>query len=92
MTSSLVRALAALAAALPLLTTLACGGGGSAPAEAPEAATPAPTSVQVDAADAAASGIETVAARFIERADPLETLGRVTFDERRTAPMVRAPS
>ncbi len=85
MTSSLVRALAALAAALPLLTTLACGGGGSAPAEAPEAATPAPTSVQVDAADAAASGIETVAARFIERADPLETVGRVTFDERRTA-------
>ncbi len=87
MTSSLVRALAALAATVPLLTTLGCGGSGSAPADAPDPATSAaaPSSVQVDARDAAAAGIETIAARFVERADPLEAVGRVTFDERRTA-------
>ena len=87
MTSSLVRALAALAATVPLLTTLGCGSSSSAPADAPDPATStaAPSSVQVDARDAAAAGIETIAARLVERADPLEAVGRVTFDERRTA-------
>lgn len=87
MTSSSVRALAYAAVAPLLITTLACGGGSSAPAAAPDGSAEgtAPASVQVAAADATAAGIETAAARFVERADPLEAAGRVTFDERRTA-------
>lgn len=85
MTPVSVRALAVLVAAL-LVTTLACGGASPEPDAAPEAASAAaPTSVQVDAADAAAAGIETVPARMVERVDPLEAAGRVSFDERRTA-------
>ncbi len=78
------RALALPALAL-LVTTVACGDG-TAPATAPELEpSAAPTSVRVEAADAAASGIETAAARMVERADPLEAAGRVSYDERRTA-------
>ena len=88
MTSSSVRVLTALAAVAPLVTTLACGGG-SAPAAEPAPAAAAtdatPSSVRVDATDAAAAGIETATAATVERADPLDAAGRVVFDERRTA-------
>lgn len=87
MTSSSRRALTALAAVAPLVTTLACGGGATPAADpAPVAAgTAAPASVRVDATDAAAAGIETATATTVERADPLDAAGRVLFDERRTA-------
>lgn len=85
MMSRCPRALAALAAVAPLLTTLACGGASPEPAATPAAATAPPSSVRVDAADAAASGIETAAAKVVERTDPIDAAGRVTFDERRTA-------
>ena len=87
MTSSSRRALTALAAVAPLVTTLACGGGATPAADpAPAAAgTAAPASVRVDATDAAAAGIETATATTVERADPLDAAGRVLFDERRTA-------
>jgi len=79
------RAFAALAAVAPLLTALACGGASPEPAATPATATAPPSSVRVGAADAAASGIETAAAKVVERADPIAAAGRVTFDERRTA-------
>jgi cobalt-zinc-cadmium efflux system membrane fusion protein len=41
--------------------------------------------VAVTDADARAAGIETAAARMIERTEPLQASGVVTFDERRTA-------
>lgn len=76
---------AATAAALASLCASAACGRASTEAE-PAAATAAPAAgVTVSADDAKASGIETAAARTIERADPLEAAGRVTFDERRTA-------
>jgi len=85
MTSWSTRVLTALAVAAPLVTTIACGGG-TAPATEPAAASAAaPSSVRVDATDAAASGIETTTAKTVERADPIAAAGRVTFDERRTA-------
>jgi cobalt-zinc-cadmium efflux system membrane fusion protein len=85
MTSSSRRALTALAAVAPLVTTLACGGGAAPAADPAPAATAAPSSVRVDATDAAAAGIETATASTVERADPLDAAGRVLFDERRTA-------
>ncbi len=88
MRPSPLHAMAAIAAAASVLITLACGGGSPAPAAdpaTPAASSAAPSSVRVDAADAAASGIETASARLVERADPLDAAGRVTFDERRTA-------
>ena len=79
--------------------TLAVGAGGdaghhprrvrrAAPATEPPAAaapTEARTSVAVTDADARAAGIETAAARMIERTESLQASGIVTFDERRTA-------
>jgi len=88
MTSSSVRALMALAAVAPLVTTLACGGGSAPATESPAggaASTAPPSAVRVDATDAAAAGIETATATTVERADPLDAAGRVIFDERRTA-------
>jgi cobalt-zinc-cadmium efflux system membrane fusion protein len=41
--------------------------------------------VRVAPADATAAGIETAAARFVERSDAIAAAGVVTFDERRTA-------
>jgi cobalt-zinc-cadmium efflux system membrane fusion protein len=79
------RSLAALPAVAPLLTTLACGGASPDRAATPATATAPPSSVRVGAADAAASGIETAAARVVERADPIAAAGRVVFDDRRTA-------
>jgi membrane fusion protein, heavy metal efflux system len=87
MTSSSVRVLATLTAIAPLVTTLACGND-TAPAADPAPATTsaaAPSSVRVDATDAAAAGIETATATTVERADPLDAAGRIVFDERRTA-------
>ena len=76
----------AVAAALAVaLSAAACGRqDAAAPAEsaAPAAGEAA---VPVSPDDARAAGIETAAARTIERADPLDAAGRVTFDERRTA-------
>ncbi|MCC6990450.1 MAG: efflux RND transporter periplasmic adaptor subunit [Acidobacteria bacterium] len=87
MIASSRRALSALAAVAPLVTTLACGGGATPAADpAPDTtSTAAPSSVRVDAADAAAAGIETATATTVERADPLDAAGRIVFDERRTA-------
>lgn len=79
------RSLAALTAAAPLITTLACGGASPDPAATPATAAAPPSSVRVDAADAAASGIETAVAKVVERADPIAAAGRVVFDDRRTA-------
>lgn len=79
------RSLAALTAAAPLLATLACGGASPDPAAAPDTAAAPSSSVRVDAADAAASGIETAVAKVVERADPIAAAGRVVFDDRRTA-------
>lgn len=90
MTSSSRRALTTFAAVAPLVTTLACGGGGTpaadpAPAAGATTGAGAPAAVRVDATDAAAAGIETATAATVERADPLDAAGRVIFDERRTA-------
>jgi membrane fusion protein, heavy metal efflux system len=77
---------AAPAAMLVALLATACGG--STPPEQPAgaAATPeARTSMAVSEADARAAGIETTAARTIERRESLQASGVVTFDERRTA-------
>jgi len=72
---------AALAAAV-----LAAACGSNAPQEAAPAATPeARTGVQVSETDAKAAGIETGPARMVERSEPLQASGVVTFDERRTA-------
>lgn len=64
----------------------ACRGATAPAADTAAGAAPATTAaVTVAAADARAVGIEAVAARVIERSDPLDAAGRVTFDERRTA-------
>jgi len=79
-------AMAAVQAAVLAATLVACGG--AAPAEEPAAPVATPetrTSVAVSEGDARASGIETAPARTIERAEPLQASGVVTFDERRTA-------
>ena len=78
------RPVAALTAVATLLT-LACGGASPDPAAPPATAPAAAASVRVDAADAAASGIETAVAKVVERADPIAAAGRVVFDDRRTA-------
>ncbi|MGE3886471.1 MAG: efflux RND transporter periplasmic adaptor subunit [Vicinamibacterales bacterium] len=68
------------------IAALASGCGSGAPQEtAPAAAPEARTSVQVSDADAKAAGIETAPARMVERTEPLQASGVVTFDERRTA-------
>lgn len=74
---------AAAAAVASLCAVAACGGGADEGDPAP-AATPPSSTVTVSAADAKASGIETAAARTVERSDPLDAAGRVVFDERRT--------
>jgi cobalt-zinc-cadmium efflux system membrane fusion protein len=83
-----VRALPALTVTAALAAGLACNRDATAPAASPAPAatgTAAPSSVRVDAGDAAAAGIETATAVTVERADPIDAPGRVTFDERRTA-------
>jgi cobalt-zinc-cadmium efflux system membrane fusion protein len=56
------------------------------PAAESTATTAAPkTSVELSKSDAAAAGIETAAARLVERAEPLQASGVVGFDERRTS-------
>ncbi len=77
-----VRALVALAAGAALTAALGCQ---SAPPESPPAAAATPAGVRVAPGDATAAGIETAAARFVERRDPIAAAGVVTFDERRTA-------
>lgn len=67
-----------------LCLAAACGRAATEPEPAPAASGPA-GGVTVSADDATASGIETAAARLVDRADPLDAAGRVTFDERRTA-------
>lgn len=79
-----VRACPVALVAGAALVGAACRGDAPAPA-APAAEAPAKTSVAVPASDAKAAGIETAAARTVERSDPLDAAGRVTFDERRTA-------
>ena len=77
--------LAVVQAAMLATTLAACGG--SAPATEPTAAA-APerrTAVAVTDADARAAGIETTPSRIVERTEPLQASGIVTFDERRTA-------
>ncbi|MGE0816537.1 MAG: efflux RND transporter periplasmic adaptor subunit [Vicinamibacterales bacterium] len=79
-----------LACALAIAGVLAGAGCGRAADEAEAvdpgaAAVGAAGAVTVDTADAKAAGIETAVARVVERADPLDAAGRVTFDERRTA-------
>jgi cobalt-zinc-cadmium efflux system membrane fusion protein len=72
---------AALAAAV-----LAGACGTEAPQGAAPPATPeARTAVQVAEADARAAGIETAPTRMVERTEPLQASGVVSFDERRTA-------
>ena len=78
-----VRALAALAAGAALAVALGCQSAPSEPAPA-AGVTPSP-GVRVTAADATAAGIETAAAHFVERSNPIAAAGVVTFDERRTA-------
>lgn len=85
----MTRFVRALSAASVVVTTM---GGAACRSAAPDAAAPAAattetakTSVAVPAADARAAGIETATARTIERSDPLDAAGRVTFDDRRTA-------
>jgi len=75
-----------LPGAATLWFVVGCGSAPSTPAAAPDA-TPdaAATTVVVDATGQTAAGIETAIVRSIERADPLDAAGRVTFDERRTA-------
>ena len=75
---------ATLAAALATAPA-ACGGSSPATDPAPPASPEARSSVAVSDAAALASGIETVAARVVERTESLEASGTVTFDERRTA-------
>lgn len=76
---------AATVAALASLCAAACGKAPSDADPAPAQAAAPAAGVTVSADDAAASGIETATARTVERADPLDAAGRVTFDERRTA-------
>lgn len=83
----MTRFVRALSAATVVATTI---GGAACKSAAPEAAAPAATevaktSVAVPAADAKAAGIETATARTLDRSDPLDAAGRVTFDDRRTA-------
>jgi len=79
------RATAAVVVGAALLGA-ACRGQDPAPAAEPAATAPAGQgSVAVTPEDAKAAGIETAVARTVERADPLDAAGRVTFDERRTA-------
>jgi len=74
------------AGAVVAAALLAAACGSNAPQEAAPAATPeARTGVQVSDADAKAAGIETAPARMVERTEPLQASGVVTFDERRTA-------
>lgn len=85
MTLSL-RACATAAVFGAALAGAACGG--QAPAPAADTAAPpsaARSAIDVTPDDAKAAGIETAVARLVERADPLDAAGRVTFDERRTA-------
>lgn len=76
---------ATAAALMSLCASAACGRTSSDAEPAPAAAAAPASGVTVSAEDAKASGIETAAARTVERADPLDAAGRVTFDERRTA-------
>ncbi len=78
--------LAAVQAAMLATTLVACGGPAPEAQPAATAATPeARTSMAVSEADARAAGIETAAARTVERSESLQASGIVTFDERRTA-------
>jgi cobalt-zinc-cadmium efflux system membrane fusion protein len=78
-----VRATVTLAAGAALTVALGCQ---SAPPEPSPAAGPTPSAgVRVTPGDATAAGIETAAARFVERSVPIAAAGIVTFDERRTA-------
>jgi len=78
---------AAIAPLMASLLAVACGSG--SPPESDVTAAPAPTATEVTVAqaDAATAGIEVAPARTVERADPLQASGVVTFDERRTARM-----
>lgn len=78
------RALSAASLAAIAMSGAACRGADPEADPAP-AAEATKTSVSVPAADAKAAGIETATARTLERSDPLDAAGRVTFDDRRTA-------
>ncbi|MGD9904254.1 MAG: efflux RND transporter periplasmic adaptor subunit [Vicinamibacterales bacterium] len=77
------RVLPAVGVVATLLAVAACRTPPSSPA--PPDATPGDGTVQVGGAAAAAAGIETAPARWVERRDPLRAAGVVGFDERRTS-------
>lgn len=75
----------ATAVLLATLAAAACRGHATTPGtNGVDTAAPS-AAVTVTPADAAIAGIEVAAARIVERADPLQASGVVTFDERQTA-------